>query len=233
MGDHIVRRGAAASSTRRSEPRPTAELTKQELHGLIREHDREHDHAALEPDLEIGGDAPRALPNASSPRMFAHTLRRAPSPEASATARGSTGPRPPLVERTDISTIEMPRVERAAPDDDDPFGDAISDDELTRLRQRFQDPNAFDEPIPPAEDDFEADCVDLPFAVPPYEPRTHAVAEDMPRVDPALAHAVPGAPPPDAVRGRIPVRRVLRVAAITLTLLIAAAAGYLLTHSIS
>src|SRR6185436_8256879 len=135
MGDHIVRRGAAGSSTRRSEPRPTAELSKKELNGLIRQHDREHEGAAreaLEPELEIGGDTPR-VPSASSPRMFAHTLRRAPSPDPPAqTARGSTsdasrggggstseasfgstGPREGGVPRGDVSTIEMPRVERS------------------------------------------------------------------------------------------------------------------------
>ena len=228
MGDHIVRRGAAGKSTRRSEPRPTAELTKQELHGLIREHDREAQRDALAPELEIGGDAPRTPPAASSPRMFAHTLRRAPSPDASATARGSTGPRAPLVGRTDISTIEMPHVQRSAASDD-PFGDVISDDELTRqLTHPFEERDEFDEPIPPAEDDFEADCVDIDLqfaAPPPHEPLTHAGAEDMP-------HA-PATRPPDVARARIPVGRVLRVLAVTLALLVAAATGFLLTHSAS
>jgi hypothetical protein len=228
MGDHIVRRGAAGSSTRRSEPRPTAELSKQELRGLIRD-DRQHaatkhDHAELEPDLEIGGDTPRVTPSASSPRMFAHTLRRAPSPEG--LARGSSGP------RGDVSTIEMPRVERGASHDPDQFGDVISDDELTRqLRHRIEARDAFDDSIPPAENDFEADCGIDPFAAAPvYQIPAQPIAE-MPRYD-AVSHPDAG-PPPDALPSRTLGPRALRVLTITLAFLIAAGAGYLLMHSLS
>src|SRR5262245_43527028 len=180
MGDHIVRRGAAGR-TRRSEPRPTAELTEEELRGLIHEHDREvldRERKALEADLEIAVEPPRAPPAPPTPRMFAHTLRRAPSPDDA--ARGSNVPGAAPIDRSDISTIEMPRVERSAASDADPF--AISDDEMTRqLRHRFEERRAFDEPVPPAEDDFEADCaiLDLPLpAPPPTEMRPPPVAED-------------------------------------------------------
>ena len=227
MGDHIVRRGAAGSSTRRSEPRPTAELSKRELRGLIREQDREsaatkHDHAVLEPELEIGGDTPRVTPGASSPRMFAHTLRRAPSPDG--LARGSSGPRTPLGGRSDVSTIEMPRVERGASHDPDQF-DVVSDDELTRqLRHRIDARDAFDDSIPPAENDFEADCGVDPFAAAPvYQMPAQPIAEGMPRFE----------PPPDALPARMLGPRALRVLTITLAFLIAASAGYLLMHSVS
>src|SRR5262245_52952286 len=158
MGDHIVRRGAAGR-TRRSEPRPTAELTEEEVRGLIQEHDREvldRERKALEADLEIAVEPPRAPPAASPPRMLAHTPHRAPSPDGTATARGSNVPGAAPIDRTDISTIEMPRVERSAASDADPF--AISDDEMTReLRHRFEARRAFGGPVPPAQDDFETD----------------------------------------------------------------------------
>src|SRR5262245_55982888 len=183
MGDHIVRRGAAGSSPRRSEPRPTAELSKQELNNLIREPEPE-------PELEIGGDTPR-VPNASSPRMFAHTLRRTSSPDAPAqTARGST-PREAVVPRGDVSTIEMPRVERSAVSEFDQFGDVISDDELTRqLRHRIAARDEFDDSIPPAENDFEADCAVIePSFVPPGYLPLPAMAEEMPQLDEPLVYA--------------------------------------------
>src|SRR5262245_66581826 len=101
MGDHIIRRGGAGP-TRRSEPRPTAELSEEELRGLVREQDREvldRERKALEADLEIAVEAPRAPPGASSPRTFAHTLRRAPSPDGAATERGSRAPRAAPMDR--------------------------------------------------------------------------------------------------------------------------------------
>src|SRR5262245_25941590 len=147
MGDHIVRRGAGSS--RRSEPRPTAELSKQQLHGLI----REQDDAPLEPELQLAAEAPLTLPSASSPRMLAHTLRRARASDALApAARGSTSDvgRGGGIDRSDISTIEMPRVERSAatdlaPDPDE-FRYAASDEDPTRLmRHRVEPSDDFDE----------------------------------------------------------------------------------------
>jgi hypothetical protein len=231
---HIVRRGAAGSS-RRSEPRPTAELSKEELHGLI----REHDHA--EPELEIAAEVPPTPPSASSPRMLAHTLRRAPSPGGPApTARGSsrlgaTEPGGPI-DRTDISTIEMPRVERTAAADFDEFSDALSEDDLTRqLRHRVVIRDEFDESIPPAENDFEADCagMDPPFPTAPgHEPRA-AIADDIPRVDLALGYAVPEARPSTAMPVHAPASRTVRVLTITLAFLVAVGAGFLLIQSAS
>lgn len=149
MGDHIVRRGVAGSGARRSEPRPTAELSKKELQGLIRDHDRAEpvDLAELEPELELGGDAPARLPSASSPRLLAHTLRREPTPDGMPpAARPSTGPRAPLVDR-DVSTIAMPRLERPASTDQNgiPEPALVSDTEHTRqLRPRGASPSRTD-----------------------------------------------------------------------------------------
>jgi hypothetical protein len=169
MGDHIIRRGVAASGARRTEARPTAELTKQELQGLLRDHASAEraGHAELEPELELGGEPPAQLPGASSPRLLAHTLRREPTPDGMpAAARPSTGPSAPLVER-DVSTIAMPRLERPASEDLDwiPRPPLASDPEHTRqLRHRETSPaNADfgDEPVDrdasPASTDFEDD----------------------------------------------------------------------------
>jgi hypothetical protein len=246
MGDHIVRRGAAGTS-RRIEPRPTAELTKQELNGLIRAHD-----AVPEPELELAAEAPLTLPSASSPRMLAHTLRRAPSPDGlGPLARGSSGPidersesgaRPLPINRTDISTIEMPRVQRSATTDPQPdqipdeFRFPISDEAPTRLmRHRIEIRDEFDESIPPAENDFEADCAGMapPFAsAPGYEPHRGTV-EVIPHVDRALRHAVADSRPRIAMPALAPASRTVRVLTITLAFLVAAGAGYLLIHSAS
>lgn len=168
MGDHIVRRGVAGGGARRSEPRPTAELSKRELQGLIGDHDRAEqvEHADLEPELELGGDAPARLPNASTPRLLAHTMRREPTPDGMpATARPSTGPRAPLVDR-DVSTIAMPRLERPAEMDLDgiPGPAQVSDtDHTTRHRATSPASNDFDDDEPlhrdaaPASTDFDDD----------------------------------------------------------------------------
>jgi hypothetical protein len=247
MGDHIVRRGAAGTS-RRSEPRPTAELSERELHGLLREHDAAPERREeLEPELELAAEAPLTLPSASSPRMLAHTMRRAPSPDGLAPpARGSIAPRGPIdeagplpIDRTDISTIEMPRIERGAASDPEPFPDEFryspSDEDPTRLmHHRLEVRDEFDESIPPAENDFEADCagMDPPFATAPgYLPR--AVAEDIPRVDRELTYAVPEPRPSIAMVVYAPASRAVRVLTITLAFLVAAGAGYLLIQSTS
>ena len=207
----------------------------------------DQERRALEADLEIAVEAPRTPSAASSPRMFAHTMRRAPSPGGAPTARGSSEQRAAPIDRADISTIEMPRVERSPASDPDPF--AISDDDLTRqLRHRFEERRAFDESIPPAEDDFEADCaiLDLPLPAPPQtELRPPPVAEDFAQPDfahpadfaqPDFAHPADFAPPPTVVQppavahARISART-LRVLVITLAIVVAAVGGFLLTYS--
>src|SRR5439155_19006184 len=98
MGAHIVRRGVAGRSARRSEQRPTAKLSEQELEDLVRDHAHVARTEGAEPELEISSDAPAQLPSASSSRMLAHTLRREPTPEGMpAAARPSTGPRAAIV----------------------------------------------------------------------------------------------------------------------------------------
>jgi hypothetical protein len=202
----------------------------------------DEERRALEADLEIAVEAPRAPSAASSPRMFAHTMRRAPSPDGAPTARGSSEQRAAPIDRGDISTIEMPRVERSPASDPDPF--AISDDDLTRqLRHRFEERRAFDDSVPPAEDDFEADCaiLDLPLPAPPQtELRPPPVAQDMAPADPfaydPVAQPSDFAPPPTVVQppavahARISART-LRVLVITLAILVAAVGGFLLTYS--
>jgi hypothetical protein len=242
MGDHIVRRGAAGTS-RRSEPRPTAELSKQELHGLI----REHDHAALEAELEVAAEAPPTRPSASSPRMLAHTLRRGSSPDGLAPrARGSTRQASQEgwatgapIDRTDISTIEMPRVERSAAADPEPYPDEFrymsSDEDPTRLRHRLEVRDEFDESIPPAENDFDADCAGMgpQLAIASsHEPRA-LIVDDIPRIDRALRHALPEARRSTAMLARAPASRAFRVLTITLAFLVAVGAGYLLIQSTS
>jgi hypothetical protein len=92
----------------------------------------------------------------------------------------------------------------------------------------------FDESIPPAENDFEADCagMDPPFAIArSHEP--HAVlVEDIARVDRALG-PVPVARASVAMPARAPASRAVRVLTITLAFLVAAGAGYLLIQSAS
>jgi hypothetical protein len=168
MGDHIVRRGVASSGARRSEPRPTTELSKHELQGLIRDHDRTEpvDLVELEPELELGGEAPARLPSASSPRLLAHTLRREPTPDGMPpAARPSTGPRAPVADR-DVSTIAMPRLERPASMNLNgiPGPALVSDTEHTRRHRRGASPPRTDfdgERLPlraaPASTDFDDD----------------------------------------------------------------------------
>ncbi|HEY0992893.1 MAG TPA: hypothetical protein VGD80_37825, partial [Kofleriaceae bacterium] len=136
---------------------------------------------------------------------------------------------------------------------------AISDDDLTRqLRHRFEERRAFDDSVPPAEDDFEADCaiLDLPLPAPPQtELRPPPVAEDMASADPfAYPVAQPSdfaqpdfaqpdfaqpadfaQPPtvvqPPAVAHARMSARTLRVLVITLAILVAAVGGFLLTYS--
>jgi hypothetical protein len=238
MGDHIVRRGAGGS--RRSEPRPTAELSKDELNGLIRAHDREVPERREREALELATEAPLTLPSASSPRMLAHTLRRAPSPDGlSPPARGSTTEASRGIDRGDISTIEMPRVERTVPAAADPIPDEFrfpsSDEDPTRLmRHRLEVRDEFDESIPPAENDFEADWagMDPPSAFEPSHSPRAVIVEDIARVDRALGPA-PLARASVAMPARAPASRAVRVLTITLAFLVAAGAGYLLILSTS
>jgi len=78
MGDNILRRAAGEHTTRRTRA-PTAEISRQELHGLIGIAGGAA-HAELEPELELVDAAeatPVVMPAPSAPR-FAHTLRRDP-----------------------------------------------------------------------------------------------------------------------------------------------------------
>jgi hypothetical protein len=104
MADHTVRRAPTPTAPQQHERVSTTEIPKQLLHGLVRAH--------AEPDpLEVtvvattgpyeptGANAAR-LASGSAPRL-AHTLRRSQREGA------------PL-DRRDVATIAMPRVERPA-----------------------------------------------------------------------------------------------------------------------
>jgi hypothetical protein len=91
MGANIVRRRPPVKPPQPAERRPTTELTKEQLHELIRHpgHDLfEPVHVDLEAELEVVDQpeifpdgTPISLPSTSSPRL-AHTLRRGPHLEA-------------------------------------------------------------------------------------------------------------------------------------------------------
>jgi len=130
----------------------------------------------------------------------------------------------------------MPRVERSASSEFDQFGDVISDDELTRqLRHRIDARDEFDDSIPPAENDFEADCagIEPSFASPGYRLPLPAMAEEMPPLDEPLMHAMSAPPPSDVILVSAPVSSTLRVLTITLAFIVAAGAGFLLMYTAS
>jgi hypothetical protein len=250
MGDHIVRRGAGGA--RRNEPRPTAELGKRQLQSLIRDQEAPPD---LEAELEFGGEAPARLPASSSPRLLAHTLRREPTPDgASAAFRPVATPTPaaaasapplddPMIFDRDVSTIAMPRLERPDVMDAVPNEPLASESAHTRqLRHGRGACTDFDDepPVPPPADDFDhghpvtdvavargkrrpAAAIAMRALQPPIPP--------TPRIDRELAASV--APPPLLPRARpyAPAGRILRVLPITLSILVAVLAAYLLLHS--
>jgi hypothetical protein len=170
------------------------------------------------------------LPSASSSRLLAHTLRREPTPDGMpAASRPSSAPLAPLVDRTDISTIAMPRVERAGSTDAIPQLQRLaSETEHTRqLRNRVA--SRADVAVPPAAEHFEAD---LALGAAPERELVASAMAETPRIDRALAHTLAGsrhAAPPR--RPRAPAGRMLRVLPITLAILVAAGAAYLMLHS--
>lgn len=252
MGDHIVRRGAGGA--RRNEPRPTAELGKRELQALIRDQAPAAAPVDLEAELEIGGEAPARLPASSSPRLLAHTLRREPTPDGTAAAfrpvatptpgaAAAPAPDDPTIFDRDVSTIAMPRLERPDAMDAVPSEPLPSESAHTRqLRHGRGACTDFDDepPVPPPADDFDNGHPVTDLAVARGK-RRPAVAVAMralqpsipptPRIDRELAANV--APPPPLPRARpyAPAGRVLRVLPITLSILVAVLAAYLLLHS--
>jgi hypothetical protein len=255
MGDHIVRRGAG-SGARRNEPRPTAELGKRELQSLIRDQATAAQTAApadLEAELEIGGDAPARLPASSSPRLLAHTLRREPTPDGTAPAsRPGSAPMPaadsvpsdpPSIFDRDVSTIAMPRLERPDVMDAVPNEPLASESAHTRqLRHGRGACTDFDDepPVPPPADDFDNGHPVTDVAVARGKRRPAAAVAmralqpsipPTPRIDRELAANV--APPPPLPRARpyAPAGRILRVLPITLSILVAVLAAYLLLHA--
>jgi hypothetical protein len=102
MANHIVRRAPASKPTRQQERKPTAEMGPQQLHGLIREHD------APAADRRDGAGI---SPSTPGPRL-AHTLRR--GPQRGAVLSAVPAPVPPPIDRPEVSTIAMPRLERPA-----------------------------------------------------------------------------------------------------------------------
>src|SRR5689334_12242559 len=253
MGDHIVRRGAAAGA-RRNEPRPTAELGKRELQSLIRDQATAIAPADLEAELEISGEAPARLPASSSPRLLAHTLRREPTPDGTAAAfRPTATPAPaaphapspddPSIFDRDVSTIAMPRLERPDAMDAVPNEPLASESAHTRqLRHGRGACTDFDDepPVPPPADDFDHGhpVTDLAVARGKRRPAAAIAMRALqpaipatPRIDRELAANV--APPPPLPRARpyAPTGRILRVLPITLSILVAVLAAYLLLHS--
>lgn len=255
MGDHIVRRGAAGGA-RRSEPRPTAELGKRQLQSLIHDQATADQPAAapadLEAELEIGGEVPARLPASSSPRLLAHTLRREPTPDGTpAASRPAAMPTPaaasvpsdpPSIFDRDVSTIAMPRLER--PDAMDAVPNELLASESAHTRQLRHGRGActdFDDdpPVPPPADDFDHGHPVTDLAVSRGRRRPVAAVAmralqpsipATPRIDRELvANVAP--PPPRPSRPHAPAGRLLRVLPITLSIIVAAAAAFLLLHS--
>ena len=63
MGEHIVRRGQPTRAPQPTERRSTAEIPKQQLHGLI--HDPTHDDLEAELQLELADARPKVLPDST------------------------------------------------------------------------------------------------------------------------------------------------------------------------
>lgn len=247
MAGHIIRRGAAGSGAPRSEPRPTVELGEGQLQSLMRDQEAAPD---LEAELEIGGDAPGRLPSASSPRLLAHTLRREPTPDGTPAAPRppeSTPADPPSIFDRDVSTIAMPRLERADVMDAVPTAPLASESAHTRqLRHGGGACTDFDDdPVPPPSDDFDNGhpVTDLAVARAKRRPAAAIARRALqpsipptPRIDRELAAnrelaASVAAPLPQQIRSHAPAGRLLRVLPITLAIIVAAGAAYLLLHS--
>ena len=255
MGDHIVRRGAGGA--RRNEPRPTAELGKRELQSLIRDQNAAPP-PDLEAELEISSDGPARLPASSSPRLLAHTLRREPTPDGTsaafrptATPTPSAAPAPahtpapddPTIFDRDVSTIAMPRLERPDAMDAVPSEPLASESAHTRqLRHGRGACTDFDDepPVPPPADDFDNGhpVTDLAVARGKRRPAAAVAMRALqpsipptPRIDRELAANVAPPPPLPRARPHAPAGRVLRVLPITLSILVAVLAAYLLLHS--
>jgi hypothetical protein len=243
MGDHIIRRGAAGSGARRSEPRPTAELGKGQLQSLIRDQVAAPD---LEAEIEIGGDAPARLPSASSPRLLAHTLRREPTPDGTPAAprpSDSTPADPPSIFDRDVSTIAMPRLERPDAMDAVPNEPLASESAHTRqLRHGGGACTDFDDdPVPPPAEDFDHGHPVTDLAVARAKRRVAGPAIAMralqpsipptPRIDRELAANVSAPRPSPQPHPQAPAGRLLRVLPITLAVIVAACAAYLLLHT--
>jgi hypothetical protein len=120
MGEHIVRRGQSSSPQPSTTRRLTAEIPAQQLHELIG--DTARGDLEAEPDLVDVEVLPAFLPEATPTDLrstSAQLLARRGGPRAAVTfamrpRQASAVPQAPIGARADISTIAMPRGDRAA-----------------------------------------------------------------------------------------------------------------------
>jgi len=118
MGEHIVRRGQPTNLQQPTTRRLTAEIPAQQLFELIGDPARDD----LETELERVDVLPVFLPDATPIHVWstsAQLLTRRDGPRSAVTFAMRSRPAPavpqaPVGERDDISTIAMPRRERAA-----------------------------------------------------------------------------------------------------------------------
>jgi hypothetical protein len=207
MGDHIIRRGVVRSPARPVEPRPTAELSAQELRSLI----RDRPSTDLEADLEVVDSLPETATGATPPRL-AHTLRREPliaiGSDAAlvppfADALSDDDAAMAIEDRDEVSTIAMPRLERPASRATELLGPAFLASETERTRELRNDlagaPRASvvvldAEPAVASTDAAPAVAsAEPPVAVTDAEP---PIAEPGPGAESPVAEAAAGTEPP-------------------------------------